>query len=90
MSDQQPEADHLIWSMEHNAWWCADHCGYSTSILLAGLYTKAAADEVVAGSRGRNERAVPIDSVYLDIRNAVLRAREVLEAGQRLLAVATR
>ena len=31
--------EYLIWSNEHNAWWCPNSRGYTQFIELAGIYT---------------------------------------------------
>ncbi len=36
--------DWLVYSNEHQAWWRANACGYTTDILQAGRYTKEEAD----------------------------------------------
>lgn len=46
----------LIWSMEHNAWWAAHECGYTTERGAAGRYTRERAQQIVDGSGGKNER----------------------------------
>lgn len=37
----------LIWSMEHNAWWSPNKCGYTKSRQQAGRYTYSEAMEIV-------------------------------------------
>lgn len=38
---------YLIWSIEHNAWWCANHNGYTDKIKSAGVYEYSEAYEIV-------------------------------------------
>jgi hypothetical protein len=33
-------AKYLIWSNEHNGWWCPNHCGYTSNIERAGRYDR--------------------------------------------------
>jgi hypothetical protein len=73
------KADYFVWSMEHDAWWRPNHCGYTNSLFDAGLYTKAQADEIVAGSRGRNERAVHASECAAQLKAAADRIEELLE-----------
>lgn len=40
----------LIWSIEHDGWWCADSKGYSDCIELAGVYTLEKALEITLGA----------------------------------------
>lgn len=42
---------HLVWSNEHQAWWGADHCGYTRIIDNAGRYDRDEAFRI-AGTRG--------------------------------------
>jgi hypothetical protein len=48
---QETVTDYLVWSNEHRAWWRANSQGYSTLIAGAGLYTRAEAVAIAAGSR---------------------------------------
>ncbi len=41
----------VIWSRQHDAWWCANECGYTDSVLLAGVYTKERAEQIEARSK---------------------------------------
>lgn len=43
--------DWLVWSNEHQSYWRANSCGYTTDILQAGRYTKAQADDICAHAR---------------------------------------
>jgi len=38
---------YLIFSIEHNAWWCSNHQGYTDDIKLAGWYTEKDAKEIL-------------------------------------------
>jgi hypothetical protein len=65
-----PARSWLVWSFEHNAWWAANSCGYTTGLLFAGLYTEAEAKEIEEGSswgtgsrRTRREEARSLASV---------------------------
>jgi len=40
----------LIWSIEHNAWWCSNHNGYTKERSKAGAYTFKEALKIVAGA----------------------------------------
>lgn len=48
----------VVWSNEHRAWWRANHAGYTTALLGAGLYTEAEAKEIEreAGHASRADR----------------------------------
>ena len=35
-----------IWSFEHDAWWRADHCGYTADKDIAGLYPRQEAEDI--------------------------------------------
>lgn len=37
----------LVWSIEHNAWWGPDHCGYVKDRRAAGLYSYYDAYDIV-------------------------------------------
>jgi hypothetical protein len=53
----------VVWSYEHDAWWGADHSGYHTDLMLAGLYTAVEAQEIERNAnrgRIRNEEAMPL------------------------------
>jgi hypothetical protein len=63
--DTMPEP-WVVWSFEHDAWWGANHCGYYTSLLSAGVYTEAAARQIEQRAAGltsadcRPERALSL------------------------------
>jgi hypothetical protein len=41
LSEEQSMADnYLIWSNEHNAWWCAARSGYTDMASRAGRFTR--------------------------------------------------
>ncbi len=40
----------LIWSIEHNAWWRAQHAGYTAERINAGFYTFEEACKIVKGA----------------------------------------
>ena len=42
----------LIWSEEHQAWWRANSCGYTTSIRQAGRYPEEEAKRIVFNANG--------------------------------------
>lgn len=47
----------LIWSIEHNAWWRPDRCGYHGNRQMAGRYGFEEALEIVAqGNIGTGNR----------------------------------
>lgn len=69
-----PDPDaYLVWSYEHDAWWGQSRFGYTRNITLAGRYSKAEADEIVADAMG-NEAAIPARAAFeialCTIRNA--------------------
>jgi hypothetical protein len=39
---------YFIWSIEHGAWWRPNWCGYTPTVKLAGLYSRAEGDEILA------------------------------------------
>lgn len=41
---------YLIWSNEHNSWWCPDHSGYTSIIVNAGRYTLSDAIAICNGA----------------------------------------
>lgn len=57
------DGKYLIWSNEHNAWWCPDHCGYTSSVDKAGRYSLSEAIEICNGANygwnTDNLRAIP-------------------------------
>lgn len=72
------QADYLVWSNEHRAWWRANSQGYARSILEAGRYTRAEAVDIADKSRngwkldGRpDEIAVAIADLPAPIRAAL-------------------
>jgi hypothetical protein len=38
----------LVWSFQHDMWWRANSCGYTTEFLLAGVYTENEAKAIEA------------------------------------------
>lgn len=38
----------LIWSIEHNAWWRPDECGYTKRNDQAGVYSQEDAERICA------------------------------------------
>ena len=38
----------FIWSIEHNAWWRPNWCGYTDTLRDAGRYSRTVAEEIVA------------------------------------------
>ena len=55
----------LIWSPEKGMWWRAERCGYTPNRNEAGVYDRPQAEQIVAGSRGRNGRIEEINKSYL-------------------------
>ena len=55
----------LIWSIEHQAWWAADSCGYTRNLQQAGRYSRDAALEIVRTSNlvSFEECAIPLECV---------------------------
>lgn len=39
--------NYLIWSIEHNAWWAPNECGYVHSAAEAGIYALDVAQGIV-------------------------------------------
>lgn len=64
----------LIWSIEHNAWWRPERCGYTMRVAEAGRYPRTTARAIVADAnhlefKGReclNECMVPVECVEVD------------------------
>lgn len=59
---------YYIWSIEHNAWWGKNNCGYQTSITEAGLYDEDTANGIIeeANMFGHfNECMIPEMSIKL-------------------------
>ena len=56
---------YLIWSIEHQAWWGPDHCGYTRDRAAAGHYTHDEANDILedANVNGVNECLIPIACV---------------------------
>ena len=54
--------NYLIWSFEHNGWWCPDRCGYCATRAHAGVYSFEEAQAIVAGANYDtiNEAMVPV------------------------------
>jgi hypothetical protein len=76
----EPVRDYFVWSMEHNAWWRPNHCGYTADLYQAGLYTKDEADAIVNGTKGRNERPVHASEHAERIAAASKRLAELMSA----------
>lgn len=58
------ESYYYIWSVEHNAWWRSDHCGYTKELDNAGLYDIDEARKIVHNAnryleKGVNEVMIP-------------------------------
>jgi len=51
----------LIWSIEHNAWWAPDRCGYTSDVRAAGRYARSEAVAIVldANIATFNECVIP-------------------------------
>jgi hypothetical protein len=66
ISDEAVEhGRYLVWSNEHKAWWRADSAGYASSILEAGIYSRADAIDISHGARdgwiaGRRPDEIPV------------------------------
>lgn len=70
---------YLVWSNEHRAWWRAESAGYASSILHAGLYSRAVAIDIADKSRNGwsvterpDEIAVALADIPKAIRDAVI------------------
>ena len=48
----------VVYSFEHQAWWMANRCGYTRDITLAGIYSRAEANAIVADAYPGHEIAV--------------------------------
>jgi hypothetical protein len=79
-TETREQPAYFVWSIEHGAWWRPNRCGYASSVLAAGIYTKAEADDI-AGDSGR-ERAVPATEHLPEIRAAVERWGQLLSRVQ--------
>lgn len=44
-----------VWSIEHNAWWKANHRGYTKNREEAGVYSYGVACAIVEGANAFNE-----------------------------------
>lgn len=68
----------LIWSIEHNAWWAPEECGYTLIMAEAGIYTQAESARILerANVPGKwtNECAIPIAALLGTLPSMVLRA----------------
>jgi hypothetical protein len=58
----------VIWSIEHNAWWRPDECGYCEKVTDAGRYSRARATAIVrqANIVACHECMIPVTAVTLD------------------------
>jgi hypothetical protein len=58
----------LIWSIEHNAWWRPERCGYTLRAAEAGRYPVSEANLIVtlANRFAFNECIVPLECVEVD------------------------
>ena len=59
------DAEYVVWSNEHSAWWGPNRAGYTTHLSVAGRYTREQALKICVGARGgrefnRNPSEVPI------------------------------
>jgi hypothetical protein len=78
----------LVWSFEHDAWWAANSCGYTTGLLNAGVYSEAEAKEIEAGStygKTRREEARSLASVLDAEAQKGWNSPKVLDLLQRAL-----
>lgn len=52
----------LIWSIEHEAWWAPNECGYVRELDKAGVYDGQRARQIVerANTRTFNECLIPL------------------------------
>jgi hypothetical protein len=65
--DAQRQPKWLIWSMEHSAWWRADHSGYTTTRVNAGRYSFSDALDIVHNANYAPECAKhPHEAMILD------------------------
>lgn len=53
-------SNYLIWSREHQAWWCADERGYTLEFFEAGHYSKADAERIVARANAYRSMAFEV------------------------------
>jgi hypothetical protein len=77
-----------IWSFEHDAWWRANRCGYTTSEAAAGLYLRSEAEKICTSANygGKlGEEIVEIDQPSLKVRIAGL-IREINQQDNRITA----
>lgn len=56
----------LIWSVEHGAWWAAEHKGYVIDRKSAGRYTYAEALRIVSNANLHHDADVPNEAMILD------------------------
>lgn len=79
-----------IWSFEHDAWWRADSCGYTTEEAEAGLYERKVADSIVTSANygGRLNEEV-VETVLPTLKEqiaALIRDRALEEfSGEKLV-----
>jgi hypothetical protein len=78
-------ADYLVWSMEHNAWWAPDECGYTRDVSSAGRYTRERAREIAANPDPfpRRERAVRVDARHERVATANALIATIASCGRR-------
>jgi len=80
---KQTTDTYLIWSNEHMAWWRPNKCGYTTSIIAAGHYSKEEAIAICAYADPRansslDRETLPELPIRLSDIHALMQERTVL------------
>lgn len=60
------EANYLVWSNEHRAWWGPNNAGYYGSIASAGRYTRDEALKICRGGRQFNDNPTEVPILLAD------------------------
>lgn len=68
------DADWVVWSYEHDAWWGENRHGYRNGLLRAGLYTEAEAKEIEC-----NANAFPNKNAACGLFEKAMPLREAIE-----------
>lgn len=71
--------DYLIWSNEHNSWWAPNRLGYIQNIMLAGLYTRQEAMEIVKDATLGEWPSKPPSELPIRVSDLPLVAREMIQ-----------
>lgn len=67
----QRDADWVLWSNDHSAWWGPNRCGYSPNLLDAGVYTEGEAkrlEAIVSPRTGSNLPPGAVSDVAKSLR----------------------